>query len=52
MKMDFKKIFNGEATIEELSEMNRQGYEFVIESGKITKIIKDDKVVESVIVNG
>lgn len=40
--MDFKLIFSGEATIEDLCELHdKKGYEFVIENGVITGVYKN-----------
>lgn len=34
------EILNGEATLEELYELNeKKGYEFIVEDGKITGVI-------------
>jgi len=40
--MDFKLIFSGEATLEDLFELHdKKGYEFVIENGVITGVYKN-----------
>lgn len=40
--MDAILILQGKATLEELVELHeKKGYEFVIEDGKVTGIIKD-----------
>ena len=36
--MNITKIFEGDVTLEELEELNKQGYTFVIQDGKITQI--------------
>ena len=36
--MNINKIFDGDVTLEELEELNNQGYTFVIEDGRITEI--------------
>ena len=39
--MDFKLIYSGKATIEDLYELHeKKGYEFVIEDGTVTKVIQ------------
>lgn len=40
--MDYALIFSGKATLEDLCELNRLGYSFVIEAGCITAVIKPD----------
>lgn len=36
--MDFSLILTGKATLEDLYILNRFGYEFTIEDGKVTEI--------------
>lgn len=36
--MDFKLIYGGQATLEDLYALNELGYEFTIEDGEVTKI--------------
>lgn len=41
--MDIKLIYEGKATVEDLQELNKtKGFEFVIEGGKVTKIIQGE----------
>lgn len=37
--MDIGIILRGEATLEDMVELNKLGYEFVIEDGKVSKVI-------------
>ncbi len=38
--MDYELIFSGKATLEDLCELNKLGYSFVIEGGHITAVVK------------
>lgn len=38
--MDYALIFNGKATLEDLLELTKLGYRFVLENGKVTAAIK------------
>lgn len=37
--MEPKLIYGGEATLEDMYTLNKLGFEFVIEDGKVTEII-------------
>lgn len=37
--MDFRLIYGGEATVEDLCRLNELGFEFVIEGGVITNVL-------------
>ena len=37
--MDFSLIYGGEATVEDLCELNELGFEFVVEDGVITNVL-------------
>lgn len=38
--MDYELIYSGKATLEDLYELNRLGYTFVIKAGRVTEIIE------------
>lgn len=41
--MEIKLIYEGKATVEDLQDLHKmKGFEFVIESGKVTKIIQGE----------
>ena len=37
--MDEKLIYGGQATLEDLYELNKLGFEFVVEGGVITNVL-------------
>lgn len=37
--MDEKLIFGGQATLEDLYELNKLGFEFIVEGGVITNVL-------------
>lgn len=39
--MDFRLIFEGKATLEDLYRLHKLGYEFVIENGVITNVLHE-----------
>lgn len=39
--MELDLIYGGQATLEDLYALNKLGFEFVVENGKITKIEND-----------
>lgn len=38
--MDTNLILNGQATLEDMYKLNDLGYEFVIENGKVTEVLR------------
>lgn len=38
--MNINSIYNGNATLEDLYRLNELGYEFIIEDGKVTQVLK------------
>nr|DAI90267.1 MAG TPA: hypothetical protein [Caudoviricetes sp.] len=37
---NYELIISGKATLEDLYELNKLGYEFVVENGAVTQVIK------------
>ena len=42
--MDVKLIFEGKATISDLRDLHRLGYDFIFSNGKLAEIRKDGKL--------
>lgn len=38
--MNISLIYSGNATLEDLYRLNELGYEFIIENGKVTQVLK------------
>ena len=39
--MDYNLIYGGQATLEDLYRLHELGFEFVIENGEITEVIRE-----------
>lgn len=45
--MDVDLIYAGKATLEDLMQLNGLGFEFVVNNGKVTEIIREGAVYEA-----